>query len=73
MAGVKQKPRRKGDSMNNLDELLQARAEIHGIRSMFRLLAIGEQDVDTTDGLLLAESAENRINHIIETTGGKAL
>lgn len=51
---------------NHIDELLQARAEIHGIRAMLRLLAMGEADVDPADGLLLAESAECRINSIIE-------
>jgi hypothetical protein len=52
------------------NELLQVRAELHGIRSMFRLLTMGETDVDAADGLQLAESAENRINRIIETTQG---
>lgn len=55
---------------SHIDELLQARAELHGIRAMFRLLAMGEANVDTADGLLLAESAECRINSIIETISG---
>lgn len=55
---------------NHVDELLQARAELHGIRAMFRLLVMGETDVDTADGLLLAESAERRISSIIESISG---
>lgn len=53
-----------------MNELLAIRAILHGIRSMLRLLAMGEKDVDIVDGLLLAESAETRINQLIETTGG---
>lgn len=55
---------------NHVDELLQARAELHGIRAMLRLLAMGEADVDTADGLLLAASAECRISLIIESISG---
>lgn len=58
---------------DHVDELLLVRAEIHGLRSMLRLLVMGESDVDIVDGLLLAESAENRINTIIETTGGNTM
>lgn len=49
-----------------IDELLQVRAELHALRCMLRLLEQGETIVDPGDGLTLAESAENRINSIIE-------
>jgi hypothetical protein len=56
----------------HVDELLQARAEIHGIRAMLQLSIMGEKGFDAVDSSTLAESAENRINAIIETIPGRA-
>lgn len=52
-----------------IDGLCLARAEIHGIRAMLQLSIMGEKGFDAVDSASLAESAENRINAIIETGG----
>lgn len=50
------------------DELLQVRAILHGVSSIFRLMTQGDQEADPVDGLQLSTDAEQRINAMIETT-----
>lgn len=51
-----------------LEELLQVRAMLHGVSSIFRLMTQGDQEADAVDGLQLATDAGQRINAMIETT-----
>lgn len=56
----------------HVDELLQVRAAVHGIRAILKLIAAGDHEADPVDGVLLAEYAENTLNTIIETIPGRA-
>lgn len=56
----------------HIDELRQVRAAVHGCRAILKQIAAGDHEADPVDGALLAESAENTLNAIIETISRRA-
>lgn len=56
----------------HIDELLQARAAVHGCRAILKQIAAGDYEACPVAGVDLAEYAENSLNAIIEAIPGRA-